>query len=251
MGRELGVDYVIEGSVQKKGNGLRITAQLIDTHTNVHVWADGYEGSDPSSLQDEAIRKIVATLSGQTGPSRSTSTRRPRAKPRPIWTNTDTICAATKSSPDTKALKRTTAQQRSGGKAWRSSRTPRCCACRWPGHTSIVPGTLTPPNPPPTTAEPASSRAKRSPARTSRRWCGASAIAHGLHPLVRGRFRPGRCRRRSRCRLAPYYAGQLSFLARVQIASGNTTRGLEWVQESVRLDPTLRGTRGCWPGPTT
>ncbi len=44
--------------------------------------------------------------------------------------------------------------------------------------------------------------------------------------------------------LAPYYAGQLSFLARLQIAAGNTDRGLEWVQESVRLDPTLpRNTR--------
>jgi adenylate cyclase len=67
VGRELDVDYVIEGSVQRKDSSLRITAQLIDTHTNVHVWADAYEGGDPSSLQDEAVRRIVGTLSGQTG----------------------------------------------------------------------------------------------------------------------------------------------------------------------------------------
>ena len=62
MAHELKADYVIEGSVQKKSGGLRLNAQLIDPQTNAHVWAEGYDGNDPSMLQDEAVGKIVIAL---------------------------------------------------------------------------------------------------------------------------------------------------------------------------------------------
>ena len=62
--RELGVRYVLEGSVRKGGNRVRITAQLIDATTGNHVWADRYDGdlADIFALQDEITRKVVAAI---------------------------------------------------------------------------------------------------------------------------------------------------------------------------------------------
>jgi TolB-like protein/class 3 adenylate cyclase len=64
VARELGVRYVLEGSVRKGGNRVRITAQLIDAPTGAHVWADRYDGelSDVFALQDEITRKVVAAI---------------------------------------------------------------------------------------------------------------------------------------------------------------------------------------------
>jgi adenylate cyclase len=80
VGRDLQVDYVLEGSVQKKGDRLRIAAQLIDVHTNLQVWAEGYEGRNPSSLQDESIGKIIVSLSGGTGQIRKNEYQRTKGK---------------------------------------------------------------------------------------------------------------------------------------------------------------------------
>jgi TolB-like protein/class 3 adenylate cyclase/Flp pilus assembly protein TadD len=62
--RELGVRYVLEGSVRKGGNRVRITAQLIDAASGNHVWADRYDGdlSDVFELQDEITKKVVSAL---------------------------------------------------------------------------------------------------------------------------------------------------------------------------------------------
>ncbi len=62
--RELGVRYVLEGSVRKGGNRVRITAQLIDATTGNHIWADHYDGelTDIFALQDEITRKVVAAI---------------------------------------------------------------------------------------------------------------------------------------------------------------------------------------------
>ena len=64
VGRELGVRYVLEGSVQKAGSQVRITAQLIDSTTDHHVWAERYdrELSDVFALQDEVAQQIVTAL---------------------------------------------------------------------------------------------------------------------------------------------------------------------------------------------
>jgi len=66
---ELGVRYVIEGSVRKVGDRVRISAQLIDAATSHHVWADRFDksGEDVLSLQDEVTEMIVATLGGDLG----------------------------------------------------------------------------------------------------------------------------------------------------------------------------------------
>jgi adenylate cyclase len=62
--RELGVRYVLEGSVRKSGDRVRITAQLIDGSTGGHLWAERYDRSltDIFAVQDEVTREIVSTL---------------------------------------------------------------------------------------------------------------------------------------------------------------------------------------------
>jgi adenylate cyclase len=62
VGRELGVRYVLEGSVRKGGNRVRITAQLIEAETGAHLWADRFDGSleDVFELQD----KIAVSVAG-------------------------------------------------------------------------------------------------------------------------------------------------------------------------------------------
>ena len=64
VARELGVRYVLEGSVRKGGSRVRITAQLIDASTGNHLWADRYDGdlTDVFALQDEITQKVVAAI---------------------------------------------------------------------------------------------------------------------------------------------------------------------------------------------
>ncbi|MBI3757862.1 MAG: tetratricopeptide repeat protein [Deltaproteobacteria bacterium] len=64
VGLELGVRYVLEGSVRKAGNRVRITAQLIDAATGYHLWAERYdrELQDIFAVQDEVTQKIVSAL---------------------------------------------------------------------------------------------------------------------------------------------------------------------------------------------
>jgi adenylate cyclase len=64
VSRDLGVKYVLEGSVRKSGNQLRITAQLIDAATGNHLWAERYdrEMKDVFAIQDEITMKIVTSF---------------------------------------------------------------------------------------------------------------------------------------------------------------------------------------------
>ena len=64
VGRELGVRYVLEGSVRKGGNRVRITAQLIDAESGTHLWADRFDGSleDVFDLQDKAAVSVAGVI---------------------------------------------------------------------------------------------------------------------------------------------------------------------------------------------
>jgi TolB-like protein/class 3 adenylate cyclase len=64
VGRELGVRYVLEGSVRKAGNRVRITGQLIDTATGAHIWADRIDGAldDIFELQDQVASSIAGAI---------------------------------------------------------------------------------------------------------------------------------------------------------------------------------------------
>ena len=69
LGRELGVRYVLEGSVRRADDGLRIAAQLIDTQTGAHIWADRFDRkmADIFLVQDEIVSQIVAKIAGGYG----------------------------------------------------------------------------------------------------------------------------------------------------------------------------------------
>ena len=80
VGRQLGVRYVLEGSVRKAGERVRITSQLIDVATGAHIWADRFDGalSDIFALQDH----VTASVVGAIGPKlRKVEIERARAKP--------------------------------------------------------------------------------------------------------------------------------------------------------------------------
>jgi len=64
VGRELGVRYVLEGSVQKSGDRLRVTAQLIDAATGAHLWSESYvrELKDIFAVQDDITKNIVSAM---------------------------------------------------------------------------------------------------------------------------------------------------------------------------------------------
>jgi TolB-like protein/Tfp pilus assembly protein PilF len=64
VGRELGVRYVVEGSVRKASNVVRIAGQLIDASTGVHLWADRFEGAleDIFDLQDRVTASVVGAI---------------------------------------------------------------------------------------------------------------------------------------------------------------------------------------------
>jgi adenylate cyclase len=64
VARELGVRYVLEGSVRKSGDRVRINAQLIDAQTGGHIWANRYDRNltDVFALQDDVVQKIVSAL---------------------------------------------------------------------------------------------------------------------------------------------------------------------------------------------
>jgi adenylate cyclase len=64
IGRELGVRYVLEGSVRRSGNQVRINAQLIDAETDSHLWAERFDGGigDLFALQDEITSRIAIAL---------------------------------------------------------------------------------------------------------------------------------------------------------------------------------------------
>ena len=64
IGRELGVRYVLEGSVRKAANRVRITGQLVDTATGAHLWADRFDGGlgDVFDLQDQVTESVVGAI---------------------------------------------------------------------------------------------------------------------------------------------------------------------------------------------
>jgi adenylate cyclase len=80
VARELGVRYVLEGSVRKAGNRVRITGQLIDTSNGAHIWADRFDGAldDIFELQDQVASGVVGAIEPRL---RQSEIERARRKP--------------------------------------------------------------------------------------------------------------------------------------------------------------------------
>ena len=82
IAREFGVDYVVEGSVRKAADRVRVTVQLIDGETETHVWAERYDRKleDIFDIQDEVTSSIAATLFGRVEAARHDRVQRKRTE---------------------------------------------------------------------------------------------------------------------------------------------------------------------------
>jgi TolB-like protein/Flp pilus assembly protein TadD len=80
IGHDLGVEYVVEGSVRKAENRVRITAQLIEVATGSHLWSDRYDRdlADVFAVQDDVVQAIVAVLPSRIAEAGARSARRKR-----------------------------------------------------------------------------------------------------------------------------------------------------------------------------
>jgi TolB-like protein len=92
VGRELGVGYVLEGSVRKAANRVRITGQLIDATTAAHLWAERFEGTldDIFELQDQVATSVAGAIAPQL---ERAEIERAKRKPTESLHTTTTICA--------------------------------------------------------------------------------------------------------------------------------------------------------------
>src|SRR3989442_56718 len=90
VGRELGVRYVLEGSVRKAGGRVRITAQLIDAISGTHLWADRFDGSleDVFDLQDKVASSVAGFIEPtlQAAETARSAGRRPTISPPTTFT---------------------------------------------------------------------------------------------------------------------------------------------------------------------
>jgi adenylate cyclase len=122
IGRDLDVDYALEGSVRKEADQIRIVAQLIDTQTGKHVWAERYDksGTDPQALQDEVTGKIVDAIGADAGQIKRGQYHDAWGKDTADLANTTTIFAVTMFSLMRPRERRTTAPDGSGKKGWRN-----------------------------------------------------------------------------------------------------------------------------------
>jgi TolB-like protein len=87
VAQELGVRYVLEGSVRKSGNRIRVTAQLIDGTTGGHVWSERYDGelADIFDLQDEITRNVVASIQTQVHLTASEPAKKSKRPDLTVW----------------------------------------------------------------------------------------------------------------------------------------------------------------------
>ena len=91
IGQQLGVRHVLEGSVRRDGDSLRVTVQLIDARTGYHVWAGHYDRHwrDALALQDDIARAVSdalrVVLSGAAAPSPRRSTHSTSARSIRTW----------------------------------------------------------------------------------------------------------------------------------------------------------------------
>jgi adenylate cyclase len=87
VGRELGARYVMEGSVRKSGDRLRVTCQLVEALTGSHIWVERYEGKvdSPFDIQDRVTTEIAGTIEG---PLRQAEVRLAQSRPTKVQKRT-------------------------------------------------------------------------------------------------------------------------------------------------------------------
>ena len=128
VGRELGVGYVVEGSVRKDGDKLRIVSQLIDTKNGEHVWAERFDrtGTNPWELQDEVTGMIVSAMTGETGALKQAQYRQTWGKDATTLEEYDYYLRGHDQYMRYAVRKGSSGRARFGEKDWRSFRVRRC-----------------------------------------------------------------------------------------------------------------------------
>jgi adenylate cyclase len=245
IGRELGVDYILEGSVQSRGETVEITAQLIDTRTNLHVWADKYEGTDLSSLQDDAAIRVGAMLPGDRGQIRANETKRIEGKDRSEFNEYDYFLSGQAIISRAETIE----EHDRGGAILQEGleKYPGSALLRvhmawyhfWRPHQFEAPRRNVDYR---RAAELAREALSGESASTLVELSGRTLLA--FIEWQDGNFERAVANAERAVVLAPYDANTLSFLGRVQVASGNYNRGIAWLEESTQRKPELwRNTR--------
>ncbi|WP_162917550.1 BTAD domain-containing putative transcriptional regulator [Dongia deserti] len=243
--REIGANYVLLGSVQRKGSGLRVNAQLVDADTGRHIWADGYEGTDPAALQDQSVRKIIVSLTGEKGAIKQAEYERLKGKPAARLTEYDYYLKGHELFARWASIE----EHDRAGAIWREGleKFPDSSLLKvqlgW--YHFMRPWQYE-------AGKPAFER------RMAGEYARAALASENAPPVVQwlghwlmayihwheGNFVHAIRDAEIAVALNPHDANMRSFLARVQIAAGNPERAIEWVQSTLALAPDLyRNTR--------
>ena len=147
IGEELGVGYLVEGSVRKSGERVRITAQLNEVATGKQLWAERYDRQLPDvfAIQDEITEAVVAAIEPQVYANESFSAQRKAPESLDAW---DLVMRAlshywrvTREDHQLarQLLERAIASIPTTPRRWRCSRSPSCSAPTWAGRTRRSP----------------------------------------------------------------------------------------------------------------
>lgn len=243
--RELGADYVLTGSVQRKGAGLRVNAQLIDVHTSRNIWADGSEGDKPALLQDEAVRKIIVSITGEKGAIKQSEYEHIKRKPTTLLTEYEYYLRGHQfymRAEDIETLDRAGMIWLQGLEKYPDSSLLRVklgwyyFARPWNFNADK-----------PAADERKAGEYARAALASQNPSPMVQRLGHWLMAYIHwheGDFTRAVQDAETVAAINPYDADAMSFLARVQLASGNPERAIEWVQSSSKLDPNVpRDTR--------
>lgn len=238
-------DYILLGSVQRKGENLRINAQLIDAHTDRHIWAEGYEGSESASLQDKTVRRIIVSISGEKGAIKQNEYERIKNKTDSDLTEYESYLKEYAIFSRFESIE----EHDRAGAIWLEGlkKYPRSSLLRvnlaW--YHFMRPWQYE-------TDKPAADQRKAGEyAREALAAQNPSLMVQWLgHRLMaythwhEGDFIRAVRSAETAVAMNPHDADAMSSLARVQIAAGNPERAIEWVEATMKLDPDLyRNTR--------
>jgi adenylate cyclase len=245
LGRDLKADYILLGSIQRKGENLRINAQLIDAHTDRHIWADGYEGSESASLQDKAVGRIIVSISGEKGAIKQNEYERIKNRPGSDLMEYEYYLRGHEIFARFESIE----EHDRAGTIWLEGLK------KYP-HSSLLRVNLAwyhfmrpwqyETDKPASDERKAGEYAREALAAQNPslmvQWLGHRLMAY-IH-WHEGDFIRAVRSAETAVAINPHDADTMSFLARVQIAAGNPERAIEWVEATMKLDPDLhRNTR--------
>ncbi len=241
VSKQLGVRYVVEGSVRKAGNRVRVTAQLVDATTGNHVWAERYdrELEDIFAVQDEVVRAIVTALPGQL---QHAELERAERKPPSDWKVYDLVLRASsrvlqESKPAVAEARPLLEQALAMDPGYALTHAWLCTAhlLEWVGHWSTSPK--------------ASLELALKHGRLAVKLDETSHLGHwrlsevylvGLRDPVEAKIHAERA-----VTLNPNASGAIAWMGFISGCLGKHDKGIELAREALRLDPLAPGWLRC------